>query len=156
MWKFGGWLARALRGGVVLAPAEQWLLQELVAALPPHLRPTVESQLRCYNLAQREVDGRAINFYARPASRFSAPLLPMSAAPAVLVRVKASSGAAEPVHATLTAVSGQVFCMAISRCVQSLPAASLELAGITEAWRSNFPAGAPNNSSKPTPLRGAA
>jgi hypothetical protein len=156
MYEFGNWLTRALRGGVALSPAEQWLLAQLVAALPEHLIATVQAQLRSYNLAQREIDGRAINFYRRPALSPQMPLLPMSTAEAPLVRLTASLVPGEPVHATLNAVTGRVFCMALNRSVQGVPASVLRVIQVTQAWRSNFPVCAPNNSFKPTPLRGAA
>ena len=156
MYEFGNWLTRAIRGGVTLHPAEQWLLATLVAALPEHLRATVKVQLRSYNLAQREIDGRAINLYRRPALSPQMPLLSMSAPEAPLVRLEARSSAGESVHATLNAVSGRVFCMALSRSVQDITPSSLKVVRVTEAWRSNFSVCASNNSFKPKPLRGAA
>jgi len=139
MARFGNWFSRALRGGITLAPAEQWFLSNLVSSLPQHLRPVVNAQLNSYNLAQREIDGRAINFYRRPAPHPNVPLL-SSAESAPLVRLTASaSGIDEPIHATLNAVSGRVFCMALSHRVQALPVAALQVTGITNAWRSNFP-----------------
>ena len=156
MHEFGNWITRALRGGVILYPAEQWLLGQLVAALPGHLRVTVQAQLRSYNLAQREIDGRSINLYRRPAVLPQMPLLPMSVADATLVRLTASSSTDEPLHATLNAVSGRVFCMALSRSAQGITDSSLRVVQVTEAWRSSFPVCAPNNSFKPMPLRGTA
>ena len=157
MYRFGNWLTRALRGGTNLAPAEQWLLTQLVDTLPKRLQDTVQAQLRSYNLAQREIDGRAINFYRQPALAPVVPLLTMSVTEAPLVRLSAAAGdLSEPVHATLTAVSGRVFCLAFSRSVQALPPSSLKVVKVTQAWRSNFPDSAPNNSFKPNPLRGSA
>ena len=145
MYAFGNWLTRALRGGVTLAPAEQWLLARLVEALPCHLQPIVETQLRSYNLAQREIDGRAINLYRRPALLPGMPLLAMWVTEAPLVRISVSVDFGEPVHASLTAVSGRVFCMAFNCSVQALAPSDLKVVRVTEAWRSNFPANAPNN-----------
>ena len=153
MYKFGNWLTRAIRGGITLAPAEQWLLAQLVKELPEHLQATVQAQLRSYNLAQREIDGRAINLYRQPIHLAETPLLQMSAVEAPLIRLSASAGAGDPVHATLNAVSGRVFCMAFSRPAQALAVSDLEVVQITEAWRSSFPVSAPNNSFKPNPLR---
>src|SRR5690606_13057102 len=75
---------------------EQWLLAQLVAALPGHLTATVQAQLRSYNLAQREIDGRAINLYRSPVLLPQVPLLPMSVAEAPLIRLTASSDTDEP------------------------------------------------------------
>ena len=155
MYRFGNWLTRALRGGIALAPVEQWLLAQLVEALPEHLRATVQMQLHSYHLAQREIDGRAINLYRRPALAPDTPLLTMSVTEAPLIRLSATVGG-EPVHATLNAVSGRVFCLAFSRSVHALAPSNLKVVNVTQAWRSNFPDSAPNNSFKPTPLRGAA
>lgn len=58
-------LSRFLRGGVVLGALEGWALQTLVSSLPPELRQIVEAQFQRYVLVQREVDGRALNFYPR-------------------------------------------------------------------------------------------
>jgi hypothetical protein len=145
MYVFGNRVTRALRGGVTLAPAEQWLLAQLVEALPSHLQSVVQAQLGSYNLAQREIDGRAINLYRRPALFPGMPLLAMSVTEAPLVRLSVSVGSSEPVHATLTAVTGRVFCMAFNRSVKTLAPSNLKVVRVTEAWRSNFPAGAPNN-----------
>ena len=60
---FGNWITRFLRGGQNLTGAEHRLLCLLVENLPPHLRDTAERQFESYNLAQREIDGRALNFY---------------------------------------------------------------------------------------------
>ena len=157
MYEFGNWITRALRGGITLCPAEQWLLNQLVEALPAHLQGTVQAQLRSYNLAQREADGRAINLYRRPGLLPEMPLLLMTGIEAPLIRLAASvAGQAEPLHATLSAVSGRVFCMAFSGAVQALAPSDLAVVKVTEAWRSNFPVSAPNSSFKPKPLRGSA
>lgn len=157
MYEFGNWLTRLARGGVVLAPAEKWLLRQLVNNLPPHLKPIVEDQIASYNLAQREWDKRAVNFYRRPTLLPGMSLLdmpPMEALP--LVRVTASVANDDPIHATLTAVSGRVFCMAFSRPAKGVLVADMKITRVEDAWRSNFPADAPNNSFKPNPLRGSA
>ena len=156
MYQFGNWLTRALRGGVTLHPAEQWLLAQLVAALPEHLKATVQAQLRSYNLAQREIDGRAINLYRRPDLSPQMPLLPMTVAEAPLVRLTVKTVSDESLHTTLNAVSGRVFCMALSRSVHGIPVDGLSVLQVAQAWRSNFRECAPNNLFKPTPLRAAA
>ena len=156
MYEFGNWLTRALRGGVTLYPAEQWLLAQLVSALPEHLKATVDAQLSSYNLAQREADGRAINLYRRPALLPQMPLLPMNTVEAPLVRLTVNAATDGPIHATLNAVSGRVFCMALSRSVRDVSPLSFGGTQITQAWRSNFPACAPNSSFRPKPLRGSA
>jgi hypothetical protein len=141
MYTFGNWISRLARGGVSLSPAEQWLLQQLVGNLPPHLKPVAERQIASYNLAQREWDKRAINLYRMPSMEEGTPLLQMP--PQVdwpLIRITASAGTSPaPVHATLTAVAGRVFCMSFNRPVKRLSASSLRLLKVKHAWRSNFP-----------------
>ena len=117
------------------------MLQQLVASLPPPLRSAVERQFEAYNLVQREVDGRALNFYRKKGGKANnmegLPLLKMAVEEAPLVRLTASvSGDSEPLHATLTAVGGRVFCMALSRPVR--PEGSVTVSDIKQAWRSNF------------------
>jgi hypothetical protein len=140
---FGTFLSRLLNGGTSLTPVEYELLTHLVAALPPALRATAESQFEAYNLVQREVDGRALNFYRRKAGRVDLhglPLFEMTRDEAPLVRLTAKiEGEAEPVHATLNAVAGRAFCIAFSR---ALPAQGrVSEVGTKDAWRSNFTAG---------------
>lgn len=128
-------------GGTKLTDVEFGLLQQLVASLPTPLRSTVEKQFEAYNLVQREVDGRALNFYRKKGGRANnmegLPLLEMVVEEAPLVRLTASvSGESEPLHATLTAVKGRVFCMALSRAVRAR--GSVTVSEIKQAWRSNF------------------
>lgn len=157
MYKFGSWIGRVVHGGVSLSPAEQWSLQQLLGNLPAHLKPIVDRQIASYNLAQREWDGRAINFYRIPAMQAGVPLLDMP--PQVdwpLVRITASvAKSPELVHATLSAVGGRVFSMSFNRPVNGLPASDMRLTKVKEAWRSNFPHGRPDAAFKPSPLRGA-
>ena len=138
---FGNFVERLLWGGTRLTDVEFGLLQQLVGPLPPFLRSTVETQFEAYNLVQREVDGRALNFYRKKGGKASnmegLPLLEMIVDEAPLVRLTASiSGDTEPLHATLTAVKGRVFCMALSRPVR--PEGSVTVSDIKQAWRSNF------------------
>lgn len=65
------------------------------------------------------------------------PLLEMVVEEAPLVRLTANvSGDSEPVHATLTAIKGRVFCMALSRSMRT--DGSVTILNIKQAWRSNF------------------
>ena len=138
---FGGVWSRFLHGGVTLTVVESQLLEHLISSLPAPLRTIVEHQFEAYNLAQREIDGRALNFYRRRNGRANdmegLPLLEMAAEEAPLVRLTAAiAGETEPVHATLTAINGRVFCMALSRAVPS--DAVITVSQVKQAWRSNF------------------
>lgn len=137
---FGTFFSRLISGGTVLTPVEHQLLERLVTTLPASLRVTVESQFDAYNLVQREVDGRALNFYRKIAGRVAVhgiPLLEMAREESPLARLTARiEGEEEPLHATLTAVGGRAFCVAFSR---ALPAkGSVSVVETRQAWRSNF------------------
>jgi hypothetical protein len=141
--RFGTLFSRFLRGGVVLSALESWALQTLIASLPPELRQIVEAQFQRYVLAQREVDGRALNFYPRRSEMragLSAPLLKMKVEEAPLVRIKFSvPGHGRHLHAVLTAVSGRAFCVSFSNDVRPFAVTSgFELANVEQSWRSNF------------------
>ena len=140
---FGSVFRRIMSGGTVLTPVEHQLIERLVAALPASLRGTVEAQFEAYNLVQREVDGRALNFYRTTTGRAGVadlPQLAMTQDVAPLVRLTANiEGQKEPVHATLTAVSGRAFCIGFSR---ALPAkGGVSVVKTKQAWRSKFAGG---------------
>ncbi len=139
---FGNFVERLLWGGTRLTDVEFALLQHLVAALPPTMRSAVERQFEAYNLVQREVDGRALNFYRKKAGTANnmqgLPLLEMAVDEAPLVRLTVRvSGESEPLHVTLNAVKGRVFCVALSRPVRR--EGSVTVSDVKQAWRSNFP-----------------
>ena len=139
---YGTSMERLLWGGAKLTEVEFGLLESLVTALPPALRTIVEAQFEAYNLAQREVDGRALNFYRKTKGgkvddMGGLPLLSMEVVEAPLVRLKASVvGETMPVHATLNAVKGRVFCLALDRPVAA--EGKVIVVDVTKAWRSNF------------------
>jgi hypothetical protein len=141
---FGAWFTRVLRGGQTLTDAEHRLLCLLVAALPPQLRDTVERQFASYNLAQRESDGRALNFYRVRLGRSGvlpvSPLLSLKAEEAPLVRIRAKvEGETLPLQAVLTAVNGRAFSVSFSRSVpKRVRAEALSVDKVTQAWRSNL------------------
>jgi hypothetical protein len=142
--QFGNILSRMLWGGTVLTPAEHQLLSCLVAELPWNIRTIVLFQLESYNLVQREVDGRALNFYRKKRFAFwdrtELPVLEHKHDEAPLVRLETEIlGQSEPLHAVLTAVRGRVFCLTFSRAVpKETEPACLRVKHVTQAWRSNF------------------
>jgi hypothetical protein len=141
--EFGTSLSRFMRGGVVLSDLERWVLRTLVSSLPLELRQVVEAQFQRYVLVQREVDGRALNFYPRRSEMrkgLSAPLLQMAGEDAPLVRIKFSV-ANHPLnfHAVLSAVLGRAFCVSFSNDVRPFAGASdFKLEDVEQSWRSNF------------------
>lgn len=147
--QFGTALSRLLRGGVVLSELERWALCALVSALPEELKQIVEAQFERYVLVQREVDGRALNFYPQQSELkggLNAPLLQMDTEDAPLVRIKIS--VANPpgkLHAVLSAVLGRVFCVSFNQDVRPFSRASgFEIQGVEQSWRSNFRLKTPN------------
>ena len=141
--QFGTRLSRFLRGGVALSALEGWTLQTLVLALPSGLRQIVESQFQRYVLVQREVDGRALNFYPRRREMkagLSAPALQMEGEEAPLVRIKFSiAGHGRSLYAVLAAVLGRAFCVSFNSDVRPFAAASeFKLENVEQSWRSNF------------------
>jgi hypothetical protein len=143
---FGSWLTRLLRGGTTLTGAEHRLLCVLVDALPPPLRGIVERQFESYNLVQREIDRRALNFYRVQRGKSGvlpvAPLLRSKLEVAPLVRITATiAGENDPLHAVLTAVNGRAFSVSFSRAIpEHIEAQALSVEDVTQAWKSNFSA----------------
>ena len=141
--QFGGWLSRTLRGGASLSSLEHDLLVALVDALPAPMRATVLAQFASYNLVQREIDGRALNFYRvrglRSIDRAGVPLLETSRVEAPLMRISVSiDREREPIHAVLTAVEGRAFSISFSRRIPQNGANKIsEINRIEQAWRSD-------------------
>lgn len=141
---YGTSMERLLWGGAKLSEVEFGLLQALVSSLPVPLRTVVDAQFEAYNFAQREVDGRALNFCrkAKGGKEDDHQGLPqlhmeMRVAEAPLVQMKVSVvGETEPVHATLLAAEGRVFCMALNRAVPDH--GKVIIINVDKKWRSNF------------------
>jgi hypothetical protein len=137
---FGSALRRLLRGGHRLNAAEFRVLETLVQALPPHLGPIVDAQFDAYDLVQREVDGRALNFYRTGRSSPAPPMLPGPAVDAPLLKARFASPDGKPLHAVLAASGGRAFCITFDR---PLPNAwrpgDLVAEDVRPSWRSPFP-----------------
>jgi hypothetical protein len=144
---FGSWLTRSfLGGGVSLSDSEHHLLSLLVAELPPHLREKVESQFESYNLVQREVDKRTLNFYRSRRFRHGVlpvtPLLKSKLEVAPLVRLSLKvAGQPALLHAVLTAAGGRAFSVSFSRePPRDSKPGDYAIEKVTQAWVSNFDA----------------
>jgi hypothetical protein len=134
-------MTRLLRGGTTLTESEHFVLRTLVESLDPEIKGTVQSHFDEYNLVQREVDGRALNFYKIGSGgrklEVASPL-EMDSDEEPLVKVAfALSGDSKPLHAVLTAVKGRAFCVTFGRVP---PASSFSVSptiiSITQSWRS--------------------
>ncbi|MEO0672130.1 MAG: hypothetical protein AAFZ05_08905 [Pseudomonadota bacterium] len=124
------------------APESQ-ILAEFLDRLPSHLQPTVKEQFELYNLVQREIDGRALNFY-RIESQLSfsprrpLPLLPQIDEPAHhLLKLKfVNRSDASVVHATLQAIQRRAFCISFDRAIAQ--SEELSFVSQTESWRNAY------------------
>jgi len=131
-----------LRGGARLSGAEHFLLCALVERLDPEIRPAVESHFEQYNLVQREIDGRALNFYrvergSRSPVEVSDPLeMTSESSPLIKISV-AAPGDNNPLHAVLTAVGGRAFQVTFDR-VPPRPKfpSNVSVTSSTQSWRS--------------------
>jgi hypothetical protein len=139
---FGNLVTRVLRGGTRLTDAEHFLLSAMVERLDPEVRGVVESHFEQYNLAQREIDGRALNFYRvapgrRVPQKVSDPLdMTVEEAPLIKIAVSAPSER-KPLHAVLTAVNGQVFCVTFDRAPPKPHfEPNVSVVSYTQTWRS--------------------
>lgn len=141
---FGNPVLRLLWSGDTLSQIEYEILCALVEALPSNLRKIVDEQIDAYNLVQREIDGRAINFYRKKGGKSNnmddLPKLESKQREAPLVRLSVRlAGDSEQLNATLNVVNGRVFCMALSRSLASTPIPSkIENIEVTQSWKSNF------------------
>jgi hypothetical protein len=139
--EFGNWWSRLVQGGTKLSRLEFEFLLLLIDALPEAMKDIAQTQFQAFNLVQREIDGRALNFYRMKAgkpNRTRLPLLRTTQTEAPLVKISATvAGAAEPVHAVLTAVHGQVFSVTFSQRIDNLDSGEiLEVTRVKQAWRS--------------------
>jgi hypothetical protein len=127
----------------VLSGLEAWALRTLVSSLPPQLREIVEAQFQRYVLVQREIDGRALNFYPRRREvrkGLSAPLLAMDSEAAPLARARISiADPSATLHAVLHAVHGRAFSLSFSEDARRFATASgFALEHLDQSWRSSF------------------
>ena len=150
--KFGNLVTRILQGGVVLMPVEEALLRLSVEELPSALRSIIESHINACNLVQREVDGRALNFYRIKGGRVKRDdlqPLPIKPGEVKLLSVAFSIEVnAKEMHATLSAVNKYFFCMALSECLKPYKSSErIFLKRVKQSWRSNIVSStAPNHS----------
>jgi hypothetical protein len=143
--EFGNFFTRLFWGGVRLFPLESILLQRMVDELPETLRNVVEAQFQACNLAQREADGRAINFLMKlgGVDNIGRPLLDMKGNEAPILRAASTIGSDErEYHGVPTAVNGRVFCLTFDLDVRSLSrTCDFAFTRLTWSWRPNFKLG---------------
>ncbi len=139
---FGSWPSRLMRGGTTLNDGEHHILTLLVSELPPKLREKVERQFDSYDLVQREIDKRTLNFYPRRPGvpPHPAMLLRSKVEVAPLVRLNVNvAGQSEVLNAVLTAVRGRAFSVSFNRPIPpNVSPTDLSVMKVTQAWLSNF------------------
>jgi hypothetical protein len=137
---FGNWIVRLFRGAT-LTDAEFFILRTLVESLDVQIRGVVQSQFDEYNLVQREVDGRALNFYKIGPGGHRLEVstsLEMENDEEPLVKVAlAIPGEKKLFHAVLTAVGGRAFCVTLERAPPS-PGfnGTPTVTNVIQSWRS--------------------
>lgn len=139
--EFGNLFTRLIWGGVRLLPLEQAVLTKLVESLPEQIREIVTTQLEACNLVQREVDGRALNFYRMVRGRVTregVPNLPVKPGEVLLLKIAFNLHNHEQLlHATMTAIDRQFFCVNFSQDLRPLGKYTrVVVQNITNSWRS--------------------
>ena len=116
--EFGSWLQNLWFGGVNLLSIEKILLGKFLEYLPVGIRQTVEKQIDQYNLVQREIDGRTVNFYYKKflGSKVNIPVLSTKVIEAKLLSLKFKIlDEDKNLHANFWSVNGKFFCMNFSQ-----------------------------------------
>ena len=140
-FKFGNLFTRLFWGGVKLLPLEQAVLSQLVELFPEQFREILETQLEACNLVQREVDGRALNFYRMVRGRVTregVPNLPVRSGEVLLLKMTFNlHDRPELIYATMTAIDRQFFCINLSQDLRPIGNYTKIVAqDVTNSWRS--------------------
>lgn len=154
---YGTLVTRLLSGGVTLSALEAAVFDRMVGCLPAELKDPLLGQLNEYNLVQREVDGRALNFYKKEAGRVTRaglPELPLKPGEVLLLKMTFTvPGQDQSFHATMTAVDKRFFCLNFSHDLRPFRnAKEIKVQDIKQSWRSNVVGvqqGVPADGSRP-------
>jgi len=135
---YGNKFYRALRGGVTLSPFELRALELCIQALPVDMAKVIIEQIEQFNLVQREVDWRALNFYKIRGFRKVCeirPLLALKSDDAPLVKVAFSIPNGETINAVIHVFKGRFFSInfgASTKPVKDIT--ELEIKKVTKSW----------------------
>lgn len=143
---YGTWATRLFAGGVTLSSVELAVLEHLVGTLPAELKDPLLAQLNGCNLVQREIDGRALNFYKKKLGRVTRaglPELPLKSGEVLLLKMAFRvPGQTDSFHATMTAIDRQFFCLSFSHDLRPFSMSKeISVQDITQSWRSNIERG---------------
>jgi len=137
---------RLLKGGVKLTPVEGQLLELFQSSVPSEIQIPLDRQIAAYNLVQREIDGKALNFYRIrrwKVYRDDLPKLPVSPGEIKLLSMELEESAASDVfHATFWAVDGYFFCINLSESTEHTAPQQIRIRKVKQCWRSNLILGA--------------
>ena len=132
-------LMRIFRGGTRPTSFEKLCIEACLTHLPERIKDIANSQLAEYNLIQREIDGRALNFYkivrfnqiAEPSN-----LLPIKSKDCVLLKIEVETDAQEKLNVTLHATGYRIFCIQFIRSVSHLKSIKeISVTKCTQSWR---------------------
>ena len=134
-------LLRIFGSGVKLNSFELKVLGLGLKNLPDDLASIIRLQIEQYNLVQREIDSRAINFY-RKSSLFGgvesiSPILELKQNDVPIIKLEIKTEKHKSVHAVFHAVNGRFFCITFSISTEELKHTKIvELVAVTKSWRS--------------------
>ena len=137
---YGNIFNRAIRGGVTLSPFELRALELCVQALPADMAKIILEQIEQFNLVQREVDWRALNFYRIRGFRKVCdvrPLLSLKSEDVPLVKVVFSTQNGETINAVIHVFKGRLFSINFGASTKPIKdITELEIIKVTKSWLS--------------------
>ena len=131
-------LLRWLRGGIKETQFEFECLKLCLEHLPDKLRPVALKQISEYNLVQREIDQRALNYYnisvflnvVNPSE-----LLPISSDDCILIKLVVETENQDKINVALHATGYRIFCICFNKSVAHLANFSkLNVCSVTNSW----------------------
>ena len=140
---FGNIIARSFGGGVNLTAIEKELLELLPENLPPNIAKIIVQQIDLFNLVQREIDGRALNFYRLQRGKIDIASIPKIKTKKIETKLLSIAfeieGESREFNATFTAIDGFFFCMNFSDDLRQYKKKSkLKVVKISKSWKSEL------------------
>jgi len=135
-------LMRLLKGGVNLTPVEGRRLKLFQSSVPSEIQIPFDRQIAAYNLVQREIDGRALNFYRIrrwKVYRDDLPKLPVNPGEVKLLSMElGDSAASNAFYATFWVVDGYFFSINLSESIEHTAPKQIRIRKVKQCWRSNL------------------
>ena len=132
-----------MRGGVRLAPVEEFLLRNLVERVPEVMATGIRQQWRGLNLIQRDPDWQELRFYRLVRGRVDRsrqPQLPVLKGEVKLLSLALRPGdGVELLHVNFWAVDGRFFSLNSNRSLRAVRNQSvMEVEAVEHSYRSNL------------------